>query len=274
MAVSETDATGSDLRSEVDQLLRRKLKWLEGHLNRLRLPPNERRPFTISLGEEDSQIRSDWWATRKRLFGAVNQRYPHLTEVVSELDGHLDSFVRLPPVSGADEAAQEEDFLAKSFQHGLLVDRLVCLSSLDVGAVGDPLSPDDDPEAPLPSATGGKPINSPQSQPEWPPDSGWHFRPGEAAFNRVPFVAQGAQAKTLSVLVLAKGPVEWTKIAAEVSPDTDIDQKTVRGYVSHARKILRDTFKLDPNVDPLPCVEQGNRTAWKLDAKVLIPKSS
>lgn len=64
-------------------------------------------------------------------------------------------------------------------------------------------------------------------------------------------------------------PVAWGQLADAVSPDTNPNQETIKGYVSKARTILRTAFSLDQQDDPIPNVEWGQQTSWKLDSEVL-----
>lgn len=103
-----------------------------------------------------------------------------------------------------------------------------------------------------------------------PPDDGWHFPPGEAAFCGVIFQITGKQRGVLKALADARGAARtWSELADKLS-NPDLELKTITGYVSRTRTILRNAFSLDGIDDPIPNAEWGeNKTAWKLDSELL-----
>jgi hypothetical protein len=105
---------------------------------------------------------------------------------------------------------------------------------------------------------------------KWPPDEDWHFRPGEAAFLGVPIPTAGKLWGVLKALADARGAaVTWGDLADAVSPDTTPEPQAIRGYVSKVRAALRKAFGLDSSIDPIPNVEWGKRTSWRLDPQAL-----
>ena len=83
------------------------------------------------------------------------------------------------------------------------------------------------------------------------------------------FNITGKPGEVLKTLAESSGPVEWGRLAAAVSPDTTPEQATIRNYVSKVRSALRSAFGLDTSIDPIPNVEWGNRTSWRLDFQTL-----
>jgi hypothetical protein len=110
---------------------------------------------------------------------------------------------------------------------------------------------------------------SPASSTAWPPDDGWHFRPGEAAFCGLTFNIMGRMASVLSTLANARGAARtWSELASGLD-NSDVEMTTVRGYVSQLRTVLRQRFGIS-NADPIPSVERGGgSTAWRLNSDLL-----
>lgn len=123
----------------------------------------------------------------------------------------------------------------------------------------------------VPTVVGEKVETSPIAD-AWPPDDGWHFRPGEAAFQKVIFSLRGKPWAVLKCLAEARNSARtWTELADAASPDTNPIKTTIRGYVANARKALKTAFRLSESHDPIPNVESGERTAWRLNIAVLRP---
>lgn len=102
---------------------------------------------------------------------------------------------------------------------------------------------------------------------KWPPDLGWHFRPGEAAFLGTVFEIRGRQFGVLKALAGQAGGLEVWSISKSISPEYELSPNSIKAYVSQVRSKLREVFLLDKSVDPLPNVDWGERTAWKLDSE-------
>lgn len=101
----------------------------------------------------------------------------------------------------------------------------------------------------------------------WPPDDKWCFRHGEAAFRRISFSIKGKQAKVLQFLARTRRGVTANEIGDDVSPGSAVQQATIRGYLSNVRKVLQSAFNITG--DPIPKIDSGSETAWKLDCAVL-----
>lgn len=101
----------------------------------------------------------------------------------------------------------------------------------------------------------------------WPPDLGWHFRPGEAAFLGKVFEISGRHHGVLEVLASSNSAVSSWTIIQGLDEDKELETKTIRGYISQVRAVLREAFNLAVDFDPIPNVDTGQRTAWKLDSE-------
>lgn len=109
-----------------------------------------------------------------------------------------------------------------------------------------------------------------ETQPqEWPPDELWNFQPGEAAFLRVCFPVSGKLARLLTFLAGSRRGVTLKEMSDEVSPGAQVEDGTVRGYLSDLRKLLRTTFTIAESDDPIPQVDVAPKAAWKLDSEKL-----
>jgi hypothetical protein len=109
-----------------------------------------------------------------------------------------------------------------------------------------------------------------ESPETWPPDAGWHFRPGEAAYFGVVIPITGKLWGVLKALADARGAaLTWCELSDAISPDTTPEPQAIRGYVSRVRAALRHAFGLDSSIDPVPNVEWGDRTSWRLDSQAL-----
>lgn len=105
---------------------------------------------------------------------------------------------------------------------------------------------------------------------KWPPDAGWCFHEGEAAFRRVAFPIQGVPWRLLKKLAEKTGtPVsEATLVDAMNGDDGNAGEGSLRSQLTRTRDILRAAFGMSSDLDPLPNVERGRDAAWKLDEKV------
>jgi hypothetical protein len=114
--------------------------------------------------------------------------------------------------------------------------------------------------------------NSPPAK--WPPDDGWHFRPGEAAFRATVFEIVGQSWKLLRMLAENVRPVSWAEISEHLASDsnTQLERENVRVHVKDLRKTLRLRFDCGTS-DPIPFVDRGAQLAWRLDLSVLQPHS-
>jgi len=108
---------------------------------------------------------------------------------------------------------------------------------------------------------------------DWPPDEGWQFRPGEAAFRGRKFAIRSAPiARLLERLATARRYLlmEDLKIAAKgLDPAAnDPEDKTIRGYLSDLRAVLRAELGV---AEPIPNRRTSAGTAWSL-ADELLPQ--
>lgn len=103
----------------------------------------------------------------------------------------------------------------------------------------------------------------------WPPDGGWHFREGEAAFRGIAFPIQGKPWLLLKRLAAKPGsPVSRRLLLDAVGTDYTVSGDALRSYLSEARSVLRAAFELTPERDPIPNVDRGELAAWKIDENV------
>lgn len=110
-----------------------------------------------------------------------------------------------------------------------------------------------------------------ESPPEWPPDAGWHFRPGEFAFRGVRGRAVGKVWAMLKLLATASAPVCRDSIRTTVWPEDQqgtTDDVAISQTIKKARAIVRATFGLAAGVNPFPSVDFGARAAWRFDEAV------
>lgn len=107
--------------------------------------------------------------------------------------------------------------------------------------------------------------------PTWPPDDGWHFRPGEVAFRGRKTKALQRESRILQCLVAAKGPVTRQTFLDEAwdVPEPVITDSALPTQIFRARKVLEALFPEIGEEDPIPCVQRGMHAAWRLNAELL-----
>jgi hypothetical protein len=120
----------------------------------------------------------------------------------------------------------------------------------------------------------GEAVEDGQPRAEWPPDDGWHFQPGGAAFNGKVFEIAGQSWKLLRMFAEKGQPVSWTEISEHLASDPNIqlEKENVKVHVSDLRTILRRHFDCGKS-DPIPRVDRGQQLAWRLDHSALQPHS-
>jgi hypothetical protein len=101
-----------------------------------------------------------------------------------------------------------------------------------------------------------------QSAKEWPPDDGWGFAPGIAAFKGKEFVVSGVLLHFLRRFAGARRPLSYDDLQ-ELCPSGDAEQATVRRHLSMLRKRLREGLNLNSGFDPL-LTSKGTPTTWTL----------
>lgn len=98
----------------------------------------------------------------------------------------------------------------------------------------------------------------------WPPEEGWAFRPGEAAFNGTRFKLGGKLLAILRELADRAGePVTADRLKRIVwgeEPDM-VEDGNLQGHISLLRKKLRDALGLDRGYDPIPHADGAYRLA-------------
>jgi hypothetical protein len=106
----------------------------------------------------------------------------------------------------------------------------------------------------------------------WPPDQGWHFRPGEFAFRGKSGQCSGKIWQLLKLFVDSRGPIDRNTIRDTLWKDEGhlVDDTNIRVHVSNLRKALREAFGLDSNAQPIVPVDRGEQMAWRLDESVLV----
>jgi hypothetical protein len=107
--------------------------------------------------------------------------------------------------------------------------------------------------------------SSSESQKEWPPDDGWHFRSGEFAFGGKAHALSGVRYRILEAFVRARRNVTVDDLRKEIWPESFPENSTIRSHVSTLRRELRQLIGLSSSVDPIPHVDTGAHLAWKLD---------
>lgn len=124
------------------------------------------------------------------------------------------------------------------------------------------------------SAGVSSPAEAPSS--DWPPDKGWHFRAGQAAYLGVAFKITDCQRIVLKELAnRSDGRRSATELAEALKlrdPNgTAPESSTVRNHVSDVRTLLKTVFAIEPEgEDPIPVVARGtNNTAYMLNLTVL-----
>lgn len=106
----------------------------------------------------------------------------------------------------------------------------------------------------------------------WPPDDGWHFRPGEFAYRGKRGKAVGKIWEMLKLLATARAPVDRDSIRAAVWPE-DIqgltEDQAISQTIKKGRAVIRAAFRLPASVNPIPSVDFGQRAAWRIDEGVI-----
>ncbi len=105
---------------------------------------------------------------------------------------------------------------------------------------------------------------SPTESDNWPPDDGWHFAPGKAAFQRKAFAISGVSYKLLTTLVASRLPQSLEDLVVAVWEDRDTDPKTVRVSLTNLRNLLRKEIGFPGEFNPIPKVDAGENGGWQL----------
>ncbi|HUY31456.1 MAG TPA: helix-turn-helix domain-containing protein [Pirellulales bacterium] len=102
----------------------------------------------------------------------------------------------------------------------------------------------------------------------WPPNAGWHFRPGQYAYNGESFDLTGAEWRLLKLF--GGNPSRrfaiddlWKAAAGDNNPVAD--RNSTRTQLSNLRNALRRNHGLTQDVDPIPHSGKGIGTVWRLD---------
>lgn len=119
---------------------------------------------------------------------------------------------------------------------------------------------------PPPAASPGPPAPAtPEANSAWPPDDGWHFRPGLYAFRRKTYALQGKLWKLLKHLAESRFPSTAAEMIAAMGSDGAKADGSIRTDLTNLRTILRGNHKLPSGSDPIPCKAKGEPSAWGLD---------
>ncbi len=110
---------------------------------------------------------------------------------------------------------------------------------------------------------------APADTDKWPPDDGWHFRPAEFAFSGRVEKLTGVKWRLLKLLAEKNRAVRAGTMREVVWPENRVEISTIRSTLSDLRKILRETFRLPQDVDPIPSVDRGDNRAWRLDRECI-----
>ena len=107
----------------------------------------------------------------------------------------------------------------------------------------------------------------------WPPDNGWHFRPGEFAFGGRKGKLTGKLWLLLKTLVEARRALTAENLRDVVwEHNEDCTVKNIRTHLSMLRTVLRTTYDLPNDLDLIPSADVGVLAAWRLDELRLIRK--
>ena len=131
------------------------------------------------------------------------------------------------------------------------------VDAIQVARVSSPVNP---------SAT---PLKTGSVADAWPPDDGWHFREGEAAYVLKSFPIKGIPWKLLRMLATANSPVPQNTLLGCLGENVEIS--SLRPQLTLLRKSLRKAFGLKGKCDPIPNQDRGALAAWKLDSEKLLP---
>jgi len=103
----------------------------------------------------------------------------------------------------------------------------------------------------------------------WPPDGGWHFRPGKFAVARQSFSLSGMQLKLLEILAKARWSLSARDLKEYLWPGESRNDDTLRTHLSDLRKALCELLKLPHDVDLVKCNRQ-RPALWQLDKGALV----
>lgn len=113
------------------------------------------------------------------------------------------------------------------------------------------------------------PLRSAQSRDAaWPPDDGWHSRPGYCAFQGIKVPITGMPALILDALFKATYPVgelALTEAAGSVGA-----KGTLQSHLTRCRDILRTEFRIERSLNPIPSRGRGADIVWWIDRELLI----
>jgi hypothetical protein len=91
---------------------------------------------------------------------------------------------------------------------------------------------------------------------DWPPPRGWGFRPGSYSYNGKAHPLYGKGLQLLKRLADARGiAIPIGTLKEDIWPDVEIEDATVRSWISKLRMKLRRSLKLRENEDPIICVD-------------------
>lgn len=99
---------------------------------------------------------------------------------------------------------------------------------------------------------------------EWPPDDGWHFRPGAYAYRGETHALNGKLLKLLEHLATSRFPSTAEQMAEAMDSDAK-EASSIRTDLTNLRNILRENHKLPSDSDPIPCTAKGEPSVWELD---------
>lgn len=116
----------------------------------------------------------------------------------------------------------------------------------------------------------------------WPPDDGWYFDDGEAAYLSHRFPIRGPLLKLLKAFVHSamsnhRSIAKATLLNVIQNGGANPGEDTLRGYVSLLRTLLRDEFKIDHKShrhNPIRSVNRGNALAYKLEVSTIALKGA
>lgn len=101
-----------------------------------------------------------------------------------------------------------------------------------------------------------------------PPDAGWKFVPGKAAYKGKEFYLAGLKQRLLKRFVEARNPLCLDDLRS-LWVDGDVHDQTIRTTISQLRRKLRTVLELDRSFNPLPLVGRGRgESAWELTSRL------
>jgi hypothetical protein len=190
-------------------------------------------PITPGRFVSHDGFLSEWVSpTLAQLLGALGDLFPQVAGVVVDLSRHV--YDR----GGAPDYAQWAVGRLSTLHHGL--ERLLDGQEPQLGDLIE----------------------------EWPPDGGWHFRPGEVWFKGQMIRLDGKRFALLKAFAEARVPLGYRELRQRVWHwNESVEDRTIRSTLARLRNALRERFGWDEAVDPIPDYSSDPVT-WRLDREL------